>query len=102
MTATALSPRALPAAPAWQLWGALSIVYVVWGSTYLAIRVMVETVPPLLGAGVRFAVAGAVLLAVVRSRVRVARVEAGAAAGTSVLMLFAAFALLYVGEQRVP
>ena len=45
-------------APAWKVWGALWIVYIVWGSTYLAIRVMVETVPPLLGAGVRFAVAG--------------------------------------------
>jgi len=41
-------------APAWKVWGALWIVYIVWGSTYLAIRVMVETVPPLLGAGVRF------------------------------------------------
>ena len=44
-------------APAWKVWGALWIVYLVWGSTYLAIRVMVETVPPLLGAGVRFLVA---------------------------------------------
>ena len=37
------------AAPAWLVWTALWIVYLVWGSTYLAIRVMVETVPPLLG-----------------------------------------------------
>ncbi|CAA9550332.1 MAG: Permease of the drug/metabolite transporter (DMT) superfamily, partial [uncultured Thermoleophilia bacterium] len=36
------------------MWSALGIVYVVWGSTYLAIRIMVETVPPLLGAGLRF------------------------------------------------
>jgi drug/metabolite transporter (DMT)-like permease len=36
-------------------------IYVVWGSTYLAIRVAVETVPPLLAAGVRFAIAGTVL-----------------------------------------
>jgi drug/metabolite transporter (DMT)-like permease len=47
----------------WRVWGCLSIVYVVWGSTYLAIRVMVETIPPLLGAGVRFWLAGALLLA---------------------------------------
>jgi hypothetical protein len=33
------------------VWSALSCVYVLWGSTYLAIRVMVEDVPPLLGAG---------------------------------------------------
>jgi hypothetical protein len=31
----------------------LATVYVVWGSTYLAIRVVVETIPPLLGAGAR-------------------------------------------------
>ena len=33
---------------------ALLVVYIVWGSTYLAIRVGVETIPPLLGAGTRF------------------------------------------------
>jgi len=37
---------------------ALGIVYVVWGSTYLAIRIMVEEMPPLVGAGVRFLTAG--------------------------------------------
>jgi drug/metabolite transporter (DMT)-like permease len=37
---------------------ALGIVYVVWGSTYLAIRIMVEDIPPLLGAGIRFLTAG--------------------------------------------
>lgn len=37
---------------------ALAIVYLVWGSTYLAIRVMVEELPPFLGAGVRFVTAG--------------------------------------------
>ena len=49
-------------------WGGLWIVYVIWGSTYLAIRVMVETVPPLLGAGARFAVAGAAMVAVLSIR----------------------------------
>ena len=42
-------------------WAALVVVYLVWGSTYLAIRVGVETIPPLLLAGVRFLAAGAVL-----------------------------------------
>lgn len=40
---------------------ALAAVYVVWGSTYLAIRFAVETLPPFLMAGVRFTVAGAIL-----------------------------------------
>jgi drug/metabolite transporter (DMT)-like permease len=42
-------------------WAALVAVYLVWGSTYLAIRVAVETLPPFLIAGVRVVVAGAVL-----------------------------------------
>ncbi|HVL89300.1 MAG TPA: EamA family transporter [Actinomycetota bacterium] len=42
---------------------ALGLVYIVWGSTYLAIRVTVETIPPLLSAGVRFLTAGAILYA---------------------------------------
>jgi drug/metabolite transporter (DMT)-like permease len=41
---------------------ALLIVYVVWGSTYLGIAVMIETLPPLLAAGVRYATAGLLLL----------------------------------------
>lgn len=40
---------------------ALAAVYVVWGSTYLAIRFAVETLPPFLMAGVRFTVAGVIL-----------------------------------------
>ena len=40
-------------------------IYVIWGSTYLAIRVAVETVPPLFAAGVRFAIAGTILLSAV-------------------------------------
>ncbi|HVE73637.1 MAG TPA: EamA family transporter [Mycobacteriales bacterium] len=47
--------------PTWQLWTALGLVYVVWGSTYLAIVYVVETLPPLLSAGARFAVAAAML-----------------------------------------
>lgn len=42
-------------------WVALSLVYVVWGSTYLAIRVVVRTLPPLLSAGTRWIVAGTIL-----------------------------------------
>ena len=42
-------------------WVCLLIVWVVWGSTYLAIRVAVETMPPLLMAAVRNLVAGAIM-----------------------------------------
>ena len=47
-----------------ELWSALAIVYVVWGSTYLAIKVAVRTLPPLLTAGTRFVGAAFVLAGV--------------------------------------
>jgi drug/metabolite transporter (DMT)-like permease len=45
-------------------WACLLIVWVVWGSTYLAIRVGVETMPPLLMAAARNLIAGAIMLTV--------------------------------------
>ncbi len=42
-------------------WTALIALYIVWGSTYLAIRFAVETIPPFLMAGFRFLVAGLIL-----------------------------------------
>jgi drug/metabolite transporter (DMT)-like permease len=47
--------------PGWQVWTALGLVYVVWGSTYLAIRYVVDTMPALLTAATRFALAALVL-----------------------------------------
>jgi drug/metabolite transporter (DMT)-like permease len=47
---------------------ALAAVYIVWGSTYLAMRIAVEGLPPMLMAGVRFAIAGALLMTYLVSR----------------------------------
>lgn len=47
--------------PVWALVLAFAAVYVIWGSTYLAIRVAVQSVPPLLLAGSRFVLAGTLL-----------------------------------------
>ena len=47
---------------------ALGTIYLVWGSTYLGIRVAVETMPPFLMAAVRFLIAGSLLLAFLRFR----------------------------------
>jgi drug/metabolite transporter (DMT)-like permease len=87
--------------------GALVTLYVVWGSTYLAIAVLVESVPPLTAAGARFLLAGALLallLFLLRRRLRLVlrRDEVLTAAGVSVLTLFAAFSFLFLGETRVP
>ena len=40
------------------VWLALAAVYVIWGSTYFAMRVVVESVPPFFMAGSRFLIAG--------------------------------------------
>ena len=47
-----------------RIWLALVALYIVWGSTYLAIRFAVETIPPFLMAGFRFLISGAILFAV--------------------------------------
>ena len=67
MTAPAV-PESRPAASKTLLLVAFATVYVVWGSTYLAIRIAVEHWPPLWLAAVRFAIAGGGLYAVLRLR----------------------------------
>lgn len=55
--------------PAWKTWTALGVVYVVWGSTYLAIRYAVDGgLPPLLTAGLRHALAAVLLAAFIAVR----------------------------------
>ncbi len=94
---------AITAAPAWKLWTGLWIVYIVWGSTYLAIRVVVETVPPLLSAGARFLVAGGVMLAVLSFRRRVKPTRAQLLSALLVgILLPGANAVVSVAEQEVP
>lgn len=47
---------------------AFAVLYVIWGSTYLGIRVAVETMPPFLMASARFLIAGGVLFAFLKLR----------------------------------
>lgn len=63
-----MSSRPTPATPAhvvprWQLIGGFLIIYVVWGSTYLAIKWAVETIPPFSLGAMRFLIAGGALYA---------------------------------------
>lgn len=58
------APRRIP----WLLIGAFFALYLIWGSTYLAIRIGVESWPPLLMAGVRFLIAGSLLYGFLRRR----------------------------------
>jgi drug/metabolite transporter (DMT)-like permease len=57
---SAHQPNARSAAPL-QIWAAMLTLYIVWGSTYLAIRFAVETIPPFLMAALRFLLAGLIL-----------------------------------------
>ena len=56
------------AVAAWRVVTAFAAIYVIWGSTYLAIRYGVETIPPFLMAGTRFVAAGSLLYAFARLR----------------------------------
>jgi len=93
------------ALPSWRLWSALVSVYVIWGSTYLAIRVMVEDVPPMLGAGARFAIAGGTMLAALAARghrVRVRGRALAAAALIGLLLPAGGNGIVTVAERDVP
>jgi drug/metabolite transporter (DMT)-like permease len=87
-----------------ELWAALGIVYFVWGSTYLGIKLAVRTLPPLLTAGTRFLAAAAVLaaiLALARRSLRVRRREALSAAGLGVVLLACGVGMVHVAETRI-
>jgi drug/metabolite transporter (DMT)-like permease len=51
-----------------QIVAAFASIYVIWGSTYLAIRYAVETIPPFIMGGIRFLISGAMLYLWARSR----------------------------------
>ncbi|MGA5700529.1 EamA family transporter [Peterkaempfera bronchialis] len=89
------------------VWGALAIVYVVWGSTYLGIRIAVETMPPFLSAAARFLVAGALLAGLVAWRQGPAALRAtprqlGSAALVGLLLLLGGNGLVVLAETSVP
>ena len=87
-----------------RLWTALWIVYLAWGSTYVAIKLAVRTLPPLLTAGTRFLAASAILAGVavlLRRSLRVERREALAAAGVGVALLSLGVGLVHVAETRI-
>jgi drug/metabolite transporter (DMT)-like permease len=63
-----LQPATRSRAEAIKMALAFVAIYLVWGSTYLAIRYAVETIPPLVTAGVRHTIAGSILLAIAYAR----------------------------------
>jgi drug/metabolite transporter (DMT)-like permease len=82
-------------------WGALWIVYVVWGSTYLAIDLAIDSIPPLFMLASRFALAGLILYAVVGRRVRTTFRQWLAATGIGTLLLAVGTGGVAFAEQRI-
>jgi drug/metabolite transporter (DMT)-like permease len=88
-------------------WAALIVVYLVWGSTYLGIRVLVGFVPPLRAMGVRFLCAGVLLAAFLAVRhgpgvLRVPPRQLLSAGVVGVLLLTGGNGGVAVAEQTVP
>jgi drug/metabolite transporter (DMT)-like permease len=90
--------------PTWKTLLAFAIIYFVWGSTFLAIRVGVREVPPLVLAAIRFSIAGAVLYGWMLARGErspTAR-QWGSASLLGIVIFVFDYGLLFWAEQRVP
>ena len=88
----------------WTVLLAFSIIYFVWGSTFLAIRVGVREVPPFLLAGMRFLIAGVILYVWMRAKRTPSPTvsEWGAATLLAVLIFVFDYGLLFWAEKSVP
>ncbi|MEO5818116.1 MAG: EamA family transporter [Gemmatimonadaceae bacterium] len=88
-----------------RLIAAFAAVYIIWGSTYLAIRFAVETLPPLLMAGARFLVAGLILLLWARLRepdLKPSNIDWKTGLISGALLLLGGNGGVVWAEQRVP
>ena len=83
--------------------GAYAATWIIWGSTYLAIRVAVQSVPPFLLAGVRSVVAGSILVgwALARGDARPGRAQVIAGVVTGAMFFLIGHGGLFWAEQRV-
>jgi len=95
---TALRPAS------WKILLAFAIIYFVWGSTYLAIRVGVHEVPPFLLAAMRFLVSGLVLYGWMRLKgaPSPSRRQWAGATALGALIFLVDYGCLFWAEQRVP
>jgi drug/metabolite transporter (DMT)-like permease len=90
--------------PAWKSLLAFAIIYFVWGSTFLAIRVGVHDVPPFLLAAMRFLAAGLVLYGwmIAKGEPSPSRRQWISASFIAILIFVLDYGLLFWAEQRVP
>src|SRR6202790_1845535 len=90
--------------PAWKTLSAFAIIYFIWGSAFLAIRVGVHEVPPFLLAAMRFSIAGLVLYGwtIARGERSPNRREWMSVSFLALLIFVLDYGLLFWAEQRVP
>jgi len=90
--------------PKWKTLLAFAIIYFVWGSTFLAIRIGVHEVPPFLLAAMRFLVAGFVVYAwmIARGERSPSMRQWRSAALLAILIFVGDYGLVFWAEQRVP
>lgn len=98
---------AAPGPSAVRIWGPLITLWIVWGTTFLGTSAMVQTMPPLLAAGVRYLLGGlllAVLMALFRGPrvLRVSRGEFGAAAFAGIGIIGIWGAIVAFALQHIP
>lgn len=84
------------------VWPAYAVLVLVWSSTWVAIKFGLEGTPPFLGAGIRFALAGLLLLAVTRLRGRGLSSDRTLVVIMGALPFALAYGLIYWAEQYVP
>jgi drug/metabolite transporter (DMT)-like permease len=84
------------------LWGLYVMLLLIWSSTWVSIKIGLEDCPPLLGAGIRFAAAGLVLLAIAAASGRPWRTDVRLAVLLALFPFALAYGLVYWGEQYIP
>jgi drug/metabolite transporter (DMT)-like permease len=82
--------------------GLYVLLVIIWSSTWVAIKIGLEDCPPLLGAGIRFAAAGVVLLLIAAARGRSLRTDVRLAAVLALMPFALTYGLVYWGEQYIP
>lgn len=84
------------------VWGLYALLVLVWSSTWVTIKIGLDDLPALLGAGIRFALAGAGLLAWAALRRRPLGTDVVLATVLGVLPFATTYGLIYWAEQHIP
>jgi len=102
-----MSSRAAEHPSAARIWLALGAVYVIWSTTFVGIRVANETIPPLFAGGIRFLIAGGLLLPIAlrngdRAGDRPTPRQWRGAAGVGLLLMFGGNGGIVWAERTIP